>query len=215
VGSVTKGYKKNDSSSSSSHHNVDENESLKNNEIEAHHPSKKAKLSANDTSSKVTTNKNSMNTDTNSKAAMSLIDSNQNVPINRIMRNTSLNLTNSSSSGQTSKRLVIKNLKGNLSFFSSKNWIKLVLIKLLFKETPKTNEDFFTKLWQSLEAAVTAIHKSNPVSMSLEILYQYVENLCSEKKSNLLYASLKQLCEVHIKSEVSKLIIYPFIFLLN
>jgi hypothetical protein len=116
VGSVTKGYKKSDSSSSS-HQNVDENESLKNNEIEAHHPSKKAKLSANVTSSKVTTNKNSMNADTNSKAAMSLIDSNQNVPINRIMRNTSLNLTNSSSSGQTSKRLVIKNLKGSLGQF--------------------------------------------------------------------------------------------------
>jgi len=118
VGSVTKGYKKSDSSSSS-HQNVDENESLKNNEIEAHHPSKKAKLSANVTSSKVTTNKNSMNADTNSKAAMSLIDSNQNVPINRIMRNTSLNLTNSSSSGQTSKRLVIKNLKGSLGQFFS------------------------------------------------------------------------------------------------
>ena len=118
MGSVTKGYKKNDSPSSS-HRNVDENESLKNNEIEAHHPSKKAKLSASDTSSKVTTNKNSMNASTNSKAAMSLIDSNTNVPINRIMRNTSLNLTNSSSSGQTSKRLVIKNLKGSLGQFFS------------------------------------------------------------------------------------------------
>ena len=41
--------------------------------------------------------------------------------------------------------------------------------------------------------------------MSLEILYQYVENLCSEKKANLLYTSLKQLCEEHIKNEVDKL----------
>jgi hypothetical protein len=31
---------------------------------------------------------------------------------NRLMRNATLNLTSSSNSGQTSKRLVIKNLKG-------------------------------------------------------------------------------------------------------
>jgi cullin-4 len=41
--------------------------------------------------------------------------------------------------------------------------------------------------------------------MSLEILYQYVENLCAEKKSNTLYLSLKQLCEEHIKNDLPKL----------
>jgi cullin-4 len=41
--------------------------------------------------------------------------------------------------------------------------------------------------------------------MSLEILYQYVENLCAEKKANSLYQTLKQLCEEHIKAELPKL----------
>jgi cullin 4 len=80
-------------------------------------------------------------------------------------------------------------------------------------ETPKALEDLFNKHWPYIEEAVKAIHNSRPVSMSLEILYQFVENLCAEKKSNLLYTSLKQLCEEHIKSELPKLTIYPFLFL--
>lgn len=101
----------------------------------------------------------------------------------RLMRNATLNLTNSSNSGQTSKRLVIKNLK----------------------LTPKSSEDSFSKLWPCLEGAVRAIHNSKPISMSLEILYQNVENICYEKKFNLAYTNLKKLCEEHIINEVPKL----------
>ena len=75
---------------------------------------------------------------------------------------------------------------------------------------PKAVEDYFVKLWPNLEKAVRAIHSSQPVSMSLEILYQNVETLCAEKKANLLYSSLKQLCEEHIKEQIPKLTIYPF-----
>jgi hypothetical protein len=64
-----------------------------------------------------------------------------------------------------------------------------------------------------LEQAVNAIHLSKPVSISLEILYRHVENLCCEKKSNILYIALRDLCENHIKSELPKLIEYPFNFL--
>jgi cullin-4 len=174
LGSITKGVRNSKDS---------KNESLN---------TKKAKITSKNTDSnkekeEATTSifrlKNSVkkSMDTDGSTSSKSVDSN--APLNRIMRNTSLNLTSSSSSGQASKRLVIKNLK----------------------ETPKSNGDFFTKLWKSLESAVTAIHKSMPVSMSLEILYQYVENLCAEKKSSTLYSSLKQLCEEHIKSEVAKL----------
>ncbi len=76
--------------------------------------------------------------------------------------------------------------------------------------TPVSPEDSFNKLWPHLEEAVKAIHNSKPISMSLEILYQNVENLCSDKKSNIAYSSLKQLCESHIKQELPKLTIYPF-----
>ncbi len=56
-----------------------------------------------------------------------------------------------------------------------------------------------------MEEAVKAIHKCKPVSMSLEILYQNVENICFEKKSSQAYLTLKQLCEEHIRAEVPKL----------
>ena len=83
---------------------------------------------------------------------------------------------------------------------------------VLILETPKSTEDNFKKLWPLLNEAVNAIHLSKPVSISLEILYRHVENLCSEKKANLLYESLKQLCEEHIKSELPKLTKYPFFY---
>lgn len=102
---------------------------------------------------------------------------------NRMIRNATLNLTSSSSNGQTSKRLVIKNLRASAV----------------------STEDSFNKLWPYLEEAVKAIHNSKPIAMSLEILYQNVENLCFEKKTSIAYSSLRQLCEEHIKQELPKL----------
>lgn len=101
----------------------------------------------------------------------------------RVMRNATLNLTNSSNSGHTSKRLVIKNLK----------------------TARKNSENCFDKLWPCLKDAVGAIHNCKPISMSLEILYQNVENICFEKQSNLAYSALKGLCEEHIRNEIPKL----------
>jgi cullin-4 len=62
--------------------------------------------------------------------------------------------------------------------------------------------DYFAKLWPNLEKTVRAIHNSEPISMSLEILYQSVETLCAEKKASQLYNALKQLCEEHIKQQI-------------
>ena len=124
--------------------------------------------------------------------------------ISRAMRNTALNMS-SSSNGQTSKRLVIKNLKGTFSIVSFDIFNFCLKFCLVIIETPKSIEDVFSRLWPCLDAAVRAIHSSKPISTSLEILYQNVENLCFEKKSSALYLSLKQLCEEHIKGEVPKL----------
>jgi cullin-4 len=74
-----------------------------------------------------------------------------------------------------------------------------------FQDMPNKAEESFNKLWASLEEAVRAIHNSRPVSMSLEILYKNVENICSEDKSSRLYLALKLLCEEHIRNEVPKL----------
>ncbi|CAF0834679.1 unnamed protein product [Brachionus calyciflorus] len=89
----------------------------------------------------------------------------------------------SSSNGQAAKRLIIRNLK----------------------VAPRNEEDNFLSLWKHIDEAVRAIHESRPVSMSLELLYQSVENICAEKKSSMLYSALRQLCEEHIRREVPKL----------
>lgn len=74
---------------------------------------------------------------------------------------------------------------------------------------PRNEEDSFSRLWKNIDEAVRAIHESRPVSMSLEMLYQSVENLCAEKKSSNLYMALKQLCDEHIQRELPKLTLYP------
>ncbi len=83
--------------------------------------------------------------------------------------------------------------------------LTLLKRKNIRKETPKRVEDLFEKLWPFLELAVKAIHTKSSVAMSLEILYRYVENLCAERKENLLYNSLKELFEMHVKNEVPNL----------
>ncbi|RNA41656.1 cullin-4A [Brachionus plicatilis] len=60
----------------------------------------------------------------------------------------------SSANGQTAKRLVIKNLK----------------------MVPRNDEDNFSRLWKNIDEAVRAIHESRPVSMSLEMLYQKIND---------------------------------------
>lgn len=117
-------------------------------------------------------------------------------------------LTNSSSSGQTAKRLGIRNLRGTFKWALDLSLSLSITVFLL--ETPRPVEDTFSVLWKSLDDAVRAIHERRPVSMSLEILYKNVEYLCAEKQANVLYSSLKQLCEEHIQVEVPKLTIYPF-----
>lgn len=117
-----------------------------------------------------------------------IIDQSVKVTPSKIMRNNAsiantTALTNSSSSGQTAKRLGIRNLR----------------------ETPRSAEDNFSTLWKSLNEAVRAIHEQRPVSTSLEILYKNVEYLCAEKQAQKLYVALKQLCEEHIQNEVPKL----------
>jgi hypothetical protein len=121
------------------------------------------------------------------------------------MRNVTLNLSNKN--GTTSKKIIIKNLRGLLiNFFLFCFTLKfLIEIIFFFSETPKSSEDSFTRLWPLLKQAVEAIHKSKPISISLEILYQHVENLCSEKKSQQLFTSLKTLCEEHIKDGLPNL----------
>ncbi|XP_054159550.1 cullin-4A-like [Oppia nitens] len=74
--------------------------------------------------------------------------------------------------------------------------------KLIIKnfEKPKLPENYSTHTWDRLKEAVVAIQKSEPVSTSLEELYQAVGNLCFHKMSPDLYKQLESLVEIHVKN---------------
>ncbi|XP_052215829.1 cullin-4A-like [Dreissena polymorpha] len=82
----------------------------------------------------------------------------------------------------TTKKLVIKN----------------------FKEKPKLPENYQQETWGKLREAVDAIHASRAICLSLEELYQAVENMCSYKMSSMLYEQLKQVCEAHVKRSIGQ-----------
>ena len=64
--------------------------------------------------------------------------------------------------------------------------------------------------WEKLKDAVNAIHSSRSILSSLEELYKAVENLCSHQMSQILYEKLREVCEVHVKSNINKFVQYPF-----
>lgn len=71
-------------------------------------------------------------------------------------------------------------------------------------EKPKLPENYSAQTWDRLREAVVAIQKSEPVSTSLEELYQAVENLCFHKMAADLYKQLESLVEVHVKNCITQ-----------
>ncbi|XP_002972211.2 cullin-4 [Selaginella moellendorffii] len=75
-----------------------------------------------------------------------------------------------------------------------------------FKDKPKLPANFEDATWDKIRAAVSAIHVKQPVSCSLEQLYQNVEDLCLHKLSGNLYQRLQQECETHISAKLYALV---------
>ena len=82
----------------------------------------------------------------------------------------------------------------------------------MYLEKPKLPENYQERTWDKLKEAVDAIHTSHAIQSSLEELYQAVENMCSYKMSATLYDQLKQVCENHVKSNISAFLEYPLIW---
>ncbi len=61
-------------------------------------------------------------------------------------------------------------------------------------------ENYSKLAWEKLREAVVAIHTQNPISYSLEELYQAVENMCSHKMAAQLYDNLREECHRHVES---------------
>ncbi|KAJ8309854.1 hypothetical protein KUTeg_011719 [Tegillarca granosa] len=80
-----------------------------------------------------------------------------------------------------------------------------------FKEKPKLPENYQQQTWDRLRESVDAIHTSRSITLSLEELYQAVENMCSHKMSAVLYDQLRQVIEEHVKSNITQFLVYPFV----
>ena len=52
-------------------------------------------------------------------------------------------------------------------------------------------EEYLLKAFEKLTEAVTAIHKSVPTYVLLQDLFKSVEDLCREKKDQMLYDKLR------------------------
>lgn len=76
-----------------------------------------------------------------------------------------------------------------------------------FKEKPKLPENYQQQTWDRLRESVDAIHTSRSITLSLEELYQAVENMCSHKMSAVLYDQLRQVCEDHVKSNITQFLV--------
>ena len=82
---------------------------------------------------------------------------------------------------QGAKRLAVKNLR----------------------TTPRTDpEQYFQKVWEQLDAALTAIFSTGKSKHSLEELYKGAENLARQGRSADLYSCLRARCESHLADQI-------------
>lgn len=68
------------------------------------------------------------------------------------------------------------------------------------KIKPDLPENYEVQTWEKLRVAIRAVHTQQPISYSLEELYQAVENMCSHRMAAKLYDNLRVECERHVQS---------------
>ncbi|CAN6465250.1 unnamed protein product [Victoria cruziana] len=75
-----------------------------------------------------------------------------------------------------------------------------------FKAKPKVPTNFEEDTWSVLKSAIAAVFLKQPVSCSLEDLYQAVSNLCLHKMGGSLYGRIMKECESHISATLESLV---------
>ncbi|KAF7252539.1 Cullin-4A [Varanus komodoensis] len=111
--------------------------------------------------------------------------------------------------GATSKKIVIKNFRGNPRYPVLLHFFFTLTMTTLLKR-PTLADNYTRDTWQKLHEAVKAIQSSTSIKYNLEELYQAVENVCSYKASPTLYRQLRQVCEDHVKAQILQFREYPF-----
>ncbi|CAN6465251.1 unnamed protein product [Victoria cruziana] len=82
----------------------------------------------------------------------------------------------------------------------------LPLEKNALEPKPKVPTNFEEDTWSVLKSAIAAVFLKQPVSCSLEDLYQAVSNLCLHKMGGSLYGRIMKECESHISATLESLV---------
>ena len=91
------------------------------------------------------------------------------------------------------------------SAFRPQEGVKRLVIKNL-RTASRANdlEQYYTRTWNELDAAIAAIFAQQPPRQPLERLYRGVEDICRHGKSKELYDLLRQRCETYLNQDMSR-----------
>lgn len=73
-----------------------------------------------------------------------------------------------------------------------------MVVKNLRKTQKADQEQYFEKIWNQLDAAISAILNDNTACFSMEELYKGVENVCRQDKAPELFKRLSERCKDHM-----------------
>lgn len=117
-----------------------------------------------------------------------------------------IDLTGSSPPSPSHARKASINASARPTAFTPHQGAKRLIVKNL-RTTPRTDpEQYFTKVWDQLDAALTNIFGLENAKYSLEELYKGAENLCRQGRSAELYKRLRARCESHLAGQIREVL---------
>ncbi|EKD14824.1 uncharacterized protein L3040_003957 [Drepanopeziza brunnea f. sp. 'multigermtubi'] len=118
--------------------------------------------------------------------------------------NQGLSLEMSKSASLDKRPVVIDLTKQPLqSNFQPNTGAKKLLVKnLRTASRAKDLDDYYSRTWNQLDAALTAIFNSQPTAVALEILYRGVEALCRRERAAELFSHFRSRCKVYLEKEL-------------
>ena len=75
---------------------------------------------------------------------------------------------------------------------------KKLVVKNFRKTQKSSSDDYYSQVWEQLDASLDAIFNERKTPYSLEELYRGVENICRQGKAEPLYQNLCEKCQSHV-----------------
>lgn len=88
--------------------------------------------------------------------------------------------------------------------FTPHTGAKKLVVKNLRKAPRANPEQYFSRVWDQLDAALSAIFLDEKLPYSLEELYRGVENLCRQDRAPILFQKLLEKCKHNITTRVKE-----------